>query len=382
MTKRCATYLVLTAMIACVSATIKAQDSFPLKYPNSTVCAGVEVGSKGVKLSIVEFGKNAQTNGSYNALKDSTVNTDFISFTPANFSATLKALSDLYTTTTTKYKVAPQNVYTVISSGVQGQAEKDGKQAMVASLIDSFRIKVKEPKRKVEVIDVMGEARLSHLGIVPDDKRYTTFLIDIGSGNAKGGYFPYGNTKDFKLFQLNWGTKSTTNDAEKRMGNDDKTLVNYSRQLYRTLLTAENTDIIYAVNASGAYPVSDYIAFSGGIAWSVATLLHPEMADKAVVPVNFDEIQKFSDQLYKDFASLSADALVKNIKDKNANKTAAEQEIKRVHSVFDQHSLMGGTGLMLKIMRQFVSVFETKQFYLVKNGQVGWISAYVSQTME
>jgi hypothetical protein len=30
-------------------------------------------------------------------------------------------------------------------------------------------------------------------------------------------------------------------------------------------------------------------------------------------------------------------------------------------------------------MRQFKSIYESKQFYLVKNGQVGWISAYVDQ---
>jgi hypothetical protein len=52
-----------------------------------------------------------------------------------------------------------------------------------------------------------------------------------------------------------------------------------------------------------------------------------------------------------------------------------------VEKVFDQKSLMAGTGLLLKIMRQFVSAYETKQFYLVKNGQVGWISAYVDQTV-
>ena len=55
------------------------------------------------------------------------------------------------------------------------------------------------------------------------------------------------------------------------------------------------------------------------------------------------------------------------------------KEIKRVHKVFDQRSMMAGTGLLLKIMRQFKSIYETKQFYLVKNGQVGWISAYVDQ---
>ena len=52
-----------------------------------------------------------------------------------------------------------------------------------------------------------------------------------------------------------------------------------------------------------------------------------------------------------------------------------------VQKVFDQKSLMAGAGLLLKIMRQFTSVYETKQFYLIKNGQVGWISAYVDQTV-
>jgi hypothetical protein len=33
-------------------------------------------------------------------------------------------------------------------------------------------------------------------------------------------------------------------------------------------------------------------------------------------------------------------------------------------------------------MRQFVSAFETKQFYLIKNGQVGWVSAYVDQVID
>ena len=56
-------------------------------------------------------------------------------------------------------------------------------------------------------------------------------------------------------------------------------------------------------------------------------------------------------------------------------------EAGRVHKVFDQKALLAGSGLMLKIMRQFQSAFETKQFFLVKNGQVGWVSAYVDQSL-
>jgi hypothetical protein len=109
--------------------------------------------------------------------------------------------------------------------------------------------------------------------------------------------------------------------------------------------------------------------------------MFPELVDNSVVGVTFDQVMKFSDRLADDFSSVSEASLVKNILDKSLDKAAIAKEIKRVHGVFDQKSLMAGTGLLLKIMRQFQSIYEGKQFYLVKNGQVGWISAYVDQTV-
>jgi hypothetical protein len=355
-----------------------AQTSFKLKYNNSTVFTGIEVGSKGVKMSMVEIGKNAQSRGDFNILKDTSVNTDFISFSQPTFQATLDALCSLYDKALKEYGIPDKRVFTVTSSGVKMQAEKEGKTQWVNTLIDSFRRRINEPARYVEVVDVLQEARLSHLGIVPDSRRYTTFLIDIGSGNTKGGYFPYGNTKDFKLFQINWGTKSTANEVEKRC-EDDKSVVNFNRHLPRVLSAAENSEIIYAVNESGSYPLSDNIAISGGIAWAVATLSHPELIDNSVVPVTYEEIVKFSEQLYSSHTSFSDAAVTAAINDPTLDKTNIGREVKRVNQVFDQKSLMAGTGLLLKIMRQFKSIYESKQFYLVKNGQVGWISAYVDQ---
>jgi hypothetical protein len=357
-----------------------AQSSLKLKYNNSTVQAGIEVGSKGVKLSVLEIGRNAKTSGAFNILKDTSVNTDFISFSQPTFQATLDGLYGLYVTATKDYKISPDHVFTVVSSGVKVQAEKDGKTSWINNLIDSFKLRARQPQREVEVVDVLQEARLSHLGIVPEAKRYTTFLIDIGSGNTKGGYFPNGDINHFKLFQVSWGTKSTANATEKKC-EDDKSLVNFNRQLFRVLQTAENSEIIYAVNASGSYPASDIIAVSGGIAWSVATLLHPELIDNSIVPVTFNEVAKFSEKLYNDSASFSDKAIIKNLNDKTLDNVAIAKEVKRVHSVFDQRSLMAGTGLLLKIMRQFEGIYEKKEFFLVKNGQVGWISAYVDQSV-
>jgi hypothetical protein len=359
---------------------LHAQNSFKLKYSNSTVFAGIEVGSKGVKMSVLEIGKNAQSRGAFNILKDSSINTDIISFTPPTFHSTLMAMCDLYSTLVKNYKILPKFVYTVVSSGVQMQAKKENKMPWINNLIDSFKINIKEPDRQVDVVDVLDEARLSHLGIVPESRRYNTFLIDIGSGNTKGGYFPNGNTKDFKLFELNWGTKSVANATEKRCGDDDG-LSNFNKQLYRVLTEAENSEIIYAVNESGSYPKTDNVAFSGGIAWSVATLMFPELIDNSVVGVTYEQMLKFNERLSDNFSSVSGTYLVKNIMDKSLDKSAIANEIRKVHKVFDQKSLMAGTGLLLKIMRQFQSIYEGKQFYLVKNGQVGWISAYVDQTV-
>jgi hypothetical protein len=371
--------LILVACLCFSISFLSAQTNLKLKYNNSTVYTGIEVGSKGVKMSMVELGKNAQSNGSFNILKDTSVNTDFISFNDPTFSSTLDALCGLYAKAQKDYKIPDKRIFTAISSGVKMQAEKDEKTENVKKLIDSFRARINDPSKQVVVIDVKQEALLSHLGIVPESRRYSTFLIDIGSGNTKGGYFPYGNTKDFYLFQLNWGTKSVSNTAEKRM-EEDKSMGNYQKQLVRVLSQAENADIIYAVNASGAYPLSDYIAFSGGAAWAAANLMHPELVDNAVVPVTFDEVVKFYERLYTNFSAYSPENLAKVGTD-DTEKAAILKASKTVHGVFDQKSLMSGSGLLLKIMRQFASIYETKQFYLVKNGQVGWISAYVDQSL-
>jgi hypothetical protein len=64
------------------------------------------------------------------------------------------------------------------------------------------------------------------------------------------------------------------------------------------------------------------------------------------------------------------------------DKQLALKTAKTVNKVFDQRSMLAGTGLLLNIMRQFEGVYEKKQFFLVKNGQVGWVSAYVRQDLE
>ncbi len=342
--------------------------------------AGIDVGSKGVKLSIIQMGKNASVTGLFTAIKDTSVNTDFISFTPATFSATVKGMSNLYRVALNDFKIPSNQIFTVISSGIKGQAEKENKMNLVKELADSFKIDIQDPERNVPIVDAMAEAKLSHLGIVPEARRYNTFLIDIGSGNTKGGYFKNGNTKELKLFMLNWGTKTISNATDKRL-EEDKSLPNYKKQLNRVLAGDPDKEIVYAVNESGAYNMNDNFAFSGGIAWAVATMLYPELSENSVVPLNFEDLNKFNDRLANNYESLAPDMIAKSVIDKTLDKSQIALEISRVQKVFDQRALMAGTSLLLNIVRQFEGTQEKKHFFLVKNGQVGWISAYVSQSV-
>jgi len=369
----------LSFLFLCSSNYIFSQTSVRSEYKEPKVYAGIEVGSKGVKMSIVEIGTDAQSNTTFRMLKDSSVNTDFISFTQPAFNATLKGLAALYSEAMILYSIPSDKIFTVISSGVNIQAEKSGQVQMIRNLADSFRQIINEPLRNVDIVDVTQEARLSHLGIIPDAKRYNTFLIDIGSGNTKGGFFPYDNNlNNFKLFQLTWGTKSVANAVEKKL-DADKSVVNFRNQLYRVLAGSADDEIIYAVNASDAYNINDNIVFSGGIAWSVATLISPELIENPVIPVTYEEVEKFYNRIFDEHASLASAAIVKQVNDPYVDKVMVTKEVDRVNKVFDQKSLLAGTGLLLKIMRQFEGIYEKKDFYLVKNGQVGWISAYVKQ---
>ncbi len=369
----------LACTVFCSNYILFSQPALKSTYKNPKIYAGIEVGAKGVKMSVIEIGSDAQNNPSFHILKDSSVNTDFISFSQPAFLATLNSLTGLYKHVLQNFLITDEKIFTVISSGVNIQAEKSGNKNMIRDLADSFRLKINEPARDVETVDVLQEARLSHLGIVPNSKRYNTFLVDIGSGNTKGGFFPDGNrTNNFKLFQLTWGTKSVANAAEKKT-EEDKSILNFKKQLYRVLAGSADDEIIYAVNSSNAFNINDNIAFSGGIAWSVATLINPELIENPVIPVTYTEVENFYNRIFEDYSSLSSSEITRFMNDPMLDKELITKEVDRVNKVFDQRSLLAGTGLLLKIMRQFESIYEKKDFYLVKNGQVGWISAYVKQ---
>ncbi|MBL0146771.1 MAG: hypothetical protein IPP48_14640 [Chitinophagaceae bacterium] len=363
--------MIVTKSWMCIVAFLMANSVFAqTNIADTKNIAGIEVGSKGVKLTVLK-----KTNNEFTVLKDTAVNTDFISFDEKSKVATTAALTGLYNYVKANFNVAVQDIATVISSGVKAQADKLKKTAFIQSLIADFKANINEDKREVEVVSVLKECVLSHYGIVSDDNRYNTFLIDIGSGNTKGGYFNKA-TNAFVMFQIPQGTKSTTNITEKKCGTPCD-FISFSKTINEVTDSIEKADIIYAVNASGAYPGSTTMAVSGGIAWAVATLLRPEKTDYQSLDVTYKEVERFRENLikYYDVIPDTSKLTIKGMPE--AEVTKIRKEVKRVLNVFDAKSLLAGSGLLLRIMRQFEAVNSSKKFRLIKNGQVGWITGYI-----
>lgn len=160
----------LLLVLSIIAGGATAQPKLNFKYKKSQLYSGIEVGSKGVKMSLVEVSRD-KDNADFNILKDTSSNTDFISFTPETFTASVKAFAGLYLTAKNDYNIPPNRIFTVVSSGVKIQAEKFDKNDWIKRMIDSFRVAINEPNREVDVVNVLEEARLSHLGIVPAAKQ-------------------------------------------------------------------------------------------------------------------------------------------------------------------------------------------------------------------
>jgi hypothetical protein len=325
--------------------------------------AGIEVGSKGVKLCILDL-QRVTDDLTKKVVLDTTINSDFIKFSPSTSDATLKAVFALYRIANQNYTVNSKNIFVAISSGVKQTADREKKQDDINLLIASIKSVLQDPNREVEVVSVYQESIYTHKSIIAASENMTTIIIDIGSGNTKGGYFISSNV--FNTFNIPWGTKSTTNIVEK-VCDSPCNIDEFNDLLGKKLNKISEVDIPMAVDKCGITNYDFKILFSGGIAWAVSTLAKPEEFNSKFIDLSYDEVNKFQNQLVKNYEKLTGGDYSQQFLD----------EKYRIQKVFNQKSLIGGNGLMLRIMKKFERVNGTKKYGFIKNNRAGWLPAYI-----
>jgi tetratricopeptide (TPR) repeat protein len=330
--------------------------------------AGIEIGAKGVKMSIMEVKLSKDRQYDYTLIGDTAINTDAAELSYQSEKETQNALSLLWKIVKERHNIPSNNIHIVISSGLRQELDKYNK-------VDYFAyvVRPKEMDFSVVITSITPnqEAELSILGIVPQKDRFSANQLDVGSGNTKGGYFNAARTVVPFTFSL--GTKSFQRLIDGRETGDITRFTYAAEKLWRDSIAA----VLEAeMLGKDELKTKDAIYLSGGIVWALTSYMYPQDAQKNYVEISAKDIAEFRRKIYSGFDDLAKPAALFTI---NNNETAelAKKNINRVFKTYDQRALMSGAIILDELVKKVNTVNPNKKFIYPRYGYVGWISGYI-----
>ena len=330
--------------------------------------AGIEIGAKGVKMSIMEVKLSKDRQYDYTLVGDTAINTDAAELSYQSEKETQDALTLLWNVIKDRHQIPAKNVHIVISSGLRQELDKYNK-------VDYFAyvVRPKEMDQSVSITSITPaqEAELSILGILPQKDRFLANQLDVGSGNTKGGYF----TPDRTLvpFTFSLGTKSFQRLIDGRVNGDFTAFAATAEKLWKDSIAEVLAKEMLGKNE---LVTKDAIYLSGGIVWALTSYMYPQEAQKNYVEISAESIAAFRRKIGSDFAGLANPAALATISD-NQTAEIARKNISRVVKTYDQKALLSGAIILDEIVKKVNTSNTKKKFIYPRYGYVGWISGYI-----
>ena len=354
----------LTVMANIVESLLKSAQGIGELY------AGVEIGAKGIKLSVIEVKLSKEREYDYTLKADTAINTDAASLSYQSEKETQDAIALLMGTIKNKYHIPVKRIYIVISSGLKQELDKYDKVEYFANII---RPKDLESDIRINYITATQEAELSFMGIVPQKNRYSTDQLDVGSGNTKGGYF--NSNKVFVPVTFPWGTKSFQRLIESKTQADN--INEYARTAEQIWNDSLGRVMVYAFVNKKDFKSRDIVYLSGGIVWAIASIMHPQNINNNYTEITSRDISEFRRLIYSSYEKVTQPdiTLISNAEDARASM----KNINRVLKTYDQKALLAGAIWLDELVQQVNTINPDKKFIYPKYAYVGWISGYIIQ---
>lgn len=321
------------------------------------IFAGIEIGSKGIKMSVVEVTNIKK--GDYIVKSYWSENVGIAkgiaidgNLAKDDIDRTASVVLANYIKIRDEIKVADENIFIVGSSGVA--MAKNTKE-----LIDKIKITT---KKDVEFINAQTEGRMLLKGCVPPVDYKDSMVLDIGGGNTKGGYIDVKNDNNFVFFPLSvdFGSITLTEAVIKKTRKDD--ISEFNEKLFGFLPTLR--DQIKAMY--GTSPVAlekEKVFMSGGAVWAFYTLYN------GAAKQPFSEF-KLEDVLYYD-------AVLKNNFRRFEDLAKTDKDAERVLKTYSQKYLISGSNLLLTCLEAIPDI-NNKKLYFAKEGQIAWLVSYIA----
>jgi hypothetical protein len=354
-------------MLAAVAAVL-----LPAGLARAEVHGGIEIGAKGIKATVLDIA--ATPDGFEVAIKlADTTNTRLVagiartgSFDPRAVEETATAVARYVNRMKSEFQVDSDRIYVVGSSGlfspIQDKQERVQQNQQV--LAEAVRMAA---GASLAFIDDRREAELSIVGILPRQFQDQAVLIDIGSGNTKGGYV--GARNEIVTVSVPYGTASFAELVQKAGGS-------FAEQA-ATLRDKELAPALkQQLSSRPEVTARPRVYLSGGIVWATATLTHPEET-RAFTPLSvkdFDDLEKCLVANPEAFPAPSL-SVITDV----AKRYLAAVEIQRVRKVYSPEQLLAGVQILKALADGMQFEADHKQLYFARHGYLGWILAYVAE---
>jgi exopolyphosphatase/pppGpp-phosphohydrolase len=339
----------------------------PLAAARAEMHGGIEIGSKGVKATVVDvldgddFDLQIKLTDTTNTALVLSLSKDG-HFADEPLADTVRAVKKYYDRFRKEFGVAPERIHIVGSSGLFTPIEDK------ADLVKENREKLwvavmKETGVTMTFIDVKREAELSIAGIIPKNHRGRGALVDIGGGNTKGGYMLEGGK--YATFGIPYATLTFSEFAKKK-GASGKAVCELAAETLRPLLKKEFAGLPELTRRDPVY-------LSGGIIWAVAIATHPLDA-RSFVRLTLKDVEDFQAKLLAD-PSKYPEPDLSGAKDDKA-RLRAMAEIARAKKVYTPEQMLGGVEVLKSVLQELGPERHT---FFARHGHLGWLLAYLTE---
>lgn len=324
---------------------------------NDNIFAGIEIGSKGIKMSVIDVYNIKK--GGFTIKSYWTENVALAKGISIDGNLAQEDIDRAANVVVTNYKkikneigVVDANIFIVGSSGVA--MAKNTK-----ALID----KVKATTGKdMEFIDAQMEGKMLLKGCIPPVDYKDSMVLDIGGGNTKGGYVDVYNSENFVFFplSLNYGTITLTEAVLKKTRNDEINEFNIKSFGFLPALR-EQVNAMYGSKPTALEKEKVYM--SGGAVWAFYTLYYGG-AKEAFNEFKLEDV-------------INYDAVLKNNFKKFEEQAKTDKEAEKVLKTYSQKYLISGSNILLVCLEAIPNI-NSKKLYFAKEGQIAWLVSYVA----
>ncbi len=333
--------------------------------------AGIDIGSKGVKLSIIGVSISAKKGLTYNLKKSMSINTEPSALSATAIRETAAAVRDLIDTATVKNGVIADRLFVVMSSGLKQAMDKaPGKDV---ELSNAIRDAIKNPSLKLDLISAEDEAKYGALAMIVPELHMSSSIMDIGGGNVKGGYLL--SRSKFEAVNFPYGTKAFGKIVKTKYPDAD--IKGYIAGVDAEIAPVRE-EMAIEMNRKTGLKNRKNVYLLGGIAFVMNTLLHPERAAIIGRPqeVSLEDVKKFRQMAVTNYEELITPDLGK-IADP-ITKQIAEEDVKLITTkLYNNQDIIAGATILETVMKEYARDGVQKRFYFIKGGDVAWISGYI-----